>query len=590
MVEIDVMTIKEKLNKLRELMIAKKIDIIYVPTDDYHLSEYVGSFFKEREYISGFTGSYGIAIITLNEAHLWTDGRYFLQADIQLKDSTFIVEKMGEKDVISPLEFLKKHLPGKTLGVDFKTISAAFGIELQKINAKMVDIDLIGEIWNDRPKLSCSKAKELSLKYVGVSRKNKISHLQAQIKLANIDALLISSLDDIMYVFNLRGDDVIFNPVLLSYALIYKDQAYLFIQEQALTKKIISSLTKDGIIVKPYFDIYHELININHFSLGMDINKNNYALFVAINDSNRIKPINIQNFIKKHIKNKTEIRNIKKAHLKDGIAMCKFLYWLEHTKEEIDEISVSEKLLSFRMEQPNFISPSFDTICGFKENGAIVHYSATKETSKRIVGNSFLLIDSGGQYLEGTTDITRTIVRGKVTDRMKRDFTLVLKGHINLSRAVFLEGTQGCNLDILAREPLWNLGLNYNHGTGHGVGYFLNVHEGPINIHYRRINNCVFREGMITSNEPGIYLENQYGIRHENLILCVKSLKNQYGQFYKFKNLTLVPFDLRGIKKNLLTEDEKTALNEYHSLVYSKISPFLDYQERQWLKKMTRKI
>lgn len=586
------MLIKERIKKLRELMKAKKIDFVYIPTNDFHLSEYVGDYFKEREFISGFNGSAGTIIIGLEDANLWTDGRYFLQAEAQLKNTGIVLQKMDDKNI--PLNYLKRILHNSVLCLDLRSVSTSFGKELLKIvdntNSTLLNEDLINEIWTDRTDLSKSKAYELPLKIVGKTRNEKILAIKDKMKDSKVDTLVISSLDDIMWILNIRGDDVLFNPVLLSYLIIFEDKIVLFIQDQVLNSDIQEKLIKENIEIKDYSEIYNYLSSLNQKKIAFDESKNNFALYQAIINNNDIITINNYDYIPKHIKNETEIKNIKKAHLLDGISVCKFLFWLKNTKEEISELSVSDKLHSFRQKQKSFISESFTTIVGYKEHGAIIHYAPSIESDKKIERQSLLLIDSGGQYLQGTTDITRTIVMGKLTKQEKRDFTLVLKGHLSLMNIVFLEGTRGCNIDILAREALWKTYRNYNHGTGHGVGMLLNVHEGPNGIHFKRLTNCEFKKGMVTSNEPGIYIANEYGIRHENLVLCVEKTKNDYGTFLGFENLTLVPFDLKGIDVKLLNEEEKHILNKYHQLVYRKISPYLDLKEKKWLKEATKNI
>jgi len=586
------MLIKERIKNLRELMKNKGIDYVYIPTNDFHLSEYVGDYFKEREFISGFNGSAGTVIIGLEEANLWTDGRYFLQAEQQLKNTGIILQKMDDKNI--PLNFFKQKLHNSVLCLDLRTISTSFGKELLEIvkdtNSTLINEDLISEIWIDRPNLAKSKAYELPINIVGKTRSEKIIAIRDKIRDSKIDSLVISSLDDIMWILNIRGDDVLYNPVILSYLVISEDKTILFIQDQVLNCSIQEGLIKDQVEISDYNEIYNYLFNLKQKKIAFDESKNNFALYQSLVNNNEIVRVNNYDFITKHIKNEIEIKNIKKAHVLDGISVCKFLFWLKNTKENLSELSISKKLHSFRKMQKSFISESFTTIVGYKEHGAIIHYAPNIESDKKVERKSLLLIDSGGQYLQGTTDITRTIVMGKLTKQEKRDFTLVLKGHLSLMNAVFLEGTKGCNVDILAREALWKTYRNYNHGTGHGVGMLLNVHEGPNGIHFRRLSNCEFKKGMITSNEPGIYIANEYGIRHENLILCVEKTKNDYGTFLGFENLTLVPFDLNGIDIKLLSDEEKRTLNKYHQLVYKKISPYLNLNEKKWLKRATKSI
>ncbi len=594
--------INKRINELRHLMYDNGIDVYIVCTDDYHNSEYVGDYFKEREFISGFTGSAGIAVITNDEALLWTDGRYFIQAEMELKDSEFKLMKIGVPGVKKISEYLcDTMLDGDTLGFDGRTVSVAFvknideGLKGRKVNL-VYDVDLIDYIWSDRPELSKKPVFELDIKYAGVSREEKISKIRSEMEKTGADVLLITALDEIAWILNLRGDDVLCNPVFLAYMIIEKDKVHLFINESILNENIKEKLIETGVSINRYNDFYSKINEYKEKVIMYDPHKINFMTERSIDENNKIiidkSPVERM----KAIKNEIEYNNIIKAHIKDGVAVTKFMYWLKNNVGKIDitEISAAEKLEEFRREQDNYLGPSFEPIVAYGAHGAIVHYSVNKKTDVVIENKGLLLSDTGGHYIEGTTDITRTFAFSDLTDEEKKSFTLVLAGHLNLANAKFKYGITGMNLDYLARGPLWREGLDYNHGTGHGVGYLLNVHEGPNSIGWqssaRRTTNTVFEEGMITSNEPGVYFEGKFGIRHENMILCLKDEENEYGQFMKFVNLTMVPFDLDGVDKKYLSDREVMWLNEYHKEVYEKISPYLNEDEREWLKRATRSI
>ena len=587
------MTIVERLEALRGLMKENNLTMYLVPTDDYHMSEYVGAYFKEREFLSGFTGSAGVLLVTLKNAYLWTDGRYFLQAANQLEGSTITLMKQGEEGVPSVYEFIKSQSIKKLIGFDGRCVKALFGESLENIKGAHItyDMDLVDKIWTNRPELSHEPGYELDIKYAGESRYDKIKKIQSNLEAKGADLTVISSLDDIMWILNLRGNDVKCNPVILSYLVVHKAKVVLYINSSVLSADVKLNLAKDRVVIREYNTIYNDIVNFDNYKILIDLNKTNYSLFKSISNTNTIiNEINYSTLLKA-CKNKVEQANFKKAHVKDAVAVCKFMYWLKTNvgKIEMSELSVSEKLLNFRKEQANFKDISFGTIAGFGPHGAIVHYGPTKETDALVELNNFLLVDSGAHYLEGTTDITRTFALGKVSDEMKHHFTLVLKCYLALSDIKFREGVDGRTLDLAAREPLWQEGLDFNHGTGHGVGYLLNVHEGPQNIKYNR-ESYTFKEGMITSDEPGLYLTGKYGIRHESLTLCTLYKETEFGRFLKLEPITLVPFDLDGIDKDLLTLEEKTKLNNYHKKVYDTISPYLNKDEANFLKKYTKEI
>jgi Xaa-Pro aminopeptidase len=582
------------INKLRQLMKENNISYYVIPTDDDHQSENVGEYFQARKEFSGFTGSAGTLLVTVDNAYLWTDGRYFIQANKELKDGIQLM-KMNTEGYPSLLEFLASHIKeNEVLGFDGKTMTASFISQLKekvKFELNIECIDLITPIWMNRPSMSCEKAFLYDTKYHGKETKDKLNEIRKCMKEDNADSHLVATLDDIAWIFNIRGNDIESTPVVLAYALITLDHAYLYLQDNAYDESIRDYLNTQGVEVKGYYDIYEDIKEMNG-SILVDLNNINYELssLIKCNIINKANPSQY----KKAIKNDVEIKNTINAHLKDGVAVTKFMYWLKKNvgKIDMDEVSVSDYLTSLRAEQELFIEPSFTTISAYNENAALMHYHAHKDHCASLKDQGFLLVDSGGQYYDGTTDITRTFVLGPISDIQKKHFTLVLKGMLNLQKIKFLNNQTGIDLDVLARAPMWNEGIDYQCGTGHGVGHLLCVHEGPNEFRPKsRVGEpVVLKEGMITTDEPGIYLEGQYGIRLENELLCQKDIKNEYGQYMSFKCLTLVPLDLDGIDVTMLSYDEKEALNNYHQEVYDKISPYLTNEEREWLKKYTRNI
>ena len=596
------MTIKQKLNALRILMKEKKIDAYLVPTDDFHGSEYVGDYFKCRKYITGFTGSAGTAIITQDMAGLWTDGRYFIQAADQLRDTTIELFKSGEPGVPTVHQFLNDKLQeGMCLGFDGRTVSARETEELQELLQEKhitfsVNDDLIGEIWEDRPVLSCEPVMELDIRWTGKSRADKIAEIREQMKAKEADTFILTSLDDIAWLLNIRGNDIHCCPVVLSYLVMMENELRLYANAAAFSEEIRSNLEADGVKIYPYDDVYSYVQTISSDKKVL-LSRANVNSRLVSNIPSEVTILDEPNLtlLPKAVKNKTEMENERIAHIKDGIAVTKFIYWLKKnvTRTTITELSAAEKLYQFRSEQEHFLGDSFDPIIAYGTHAAIVHYSATEATDIPLEARGMVLADTGGHYLEGTTDITRTIVLGPVTAKEKKFFTAVLRGNLNLAAAKFKYGCTGLNLDYLARGPLWELGEDYNHGTGHGVGYLLNVHEGPNSFRWKNLPGNpapVLEEGMITSDEPGYYLENEFGIRHENLVLCKKAEKTSFGQFMCFEPLTMVPFDLEGINPEEMTERERKLLNDYHQKVYTTISPYLDEEEKEWLKQATREI
>ena len=592
------MTVQKRLSALRELMKKRGVDAYLVPTDDFHASEYVGDYFKCRKYITGFTGSAGTTVITEDMAGLWTDGRYFIQAAQQLEGTSVTLFKMGEPGVPTVHEFLKDKLTeGMCLGFDGRTVSAAEADQLKTLlsdkNIRFsVEEDLIGEIWTDRPELSCEPVMELDVKWTGESRADKCRRIRHKMEEKQADVFVLTSLDDIAWLLNIRGNDIHCCPVVLSYLVMTKEEILLFANENAFSKEIQENLHSDGVILKPYDDVYSYAKTITSEKTVILSRKcANSRLVNSIPSEVSILDEENLTLLPKAVKNETEVENERTAHIKDGVAVTKFMYWLKQNvgKIKITELSAADYLFDLRKQQENFLGNSFDPIVSYGGHAAICHYSPSPETDIPLEPKGLALCDTGGHYLEGTTDITRTIALGELTEKEKKYFTIVLKGHLNLSDAKFRYGCCGQNLDYIARESLWRLGEDYNHGTGHGVGYLLNVHEGPNSFRWKS-SSAVLEEGMITSNEPGYYVENEFGIRHENLIVCKKAEETAFGQFMCFENLTMVPFDLDAVEPALLTDHEKELLNAYHRDVYEKISPYLNEEEKEWLKESTRAI
>ena len=588
---------KRELELLRVKMKETGVDACLIPTSDFHGSEYVGDYFKCREYISGFTGSAGTLVVTLDEAGLWTDGRYFLQAAKQLSGSDITLMRERQPGVPSIEEYLKTTLKkGETLGFDGRCIMAEYADTLiTQLNALGVavrtDIDLPGAVWEKRPPLSAQAVWPLPVEYAGESSESKIKRVREFLSEKKAQYLLLTSLEDIAWLLNMRGNDVESTPVILSYLLLGQQEIIWYVQEECLSEKIKILLEMQGIKNASYAQIYEDVKKLpEEASVYYDKAAVNTALVSALPDKvKKLEGVN-PTLLFKAKKNPVEVENERKAHIKDGVAVTKFIYWLKKNvgKQKVTERTAAAKLEEFRMAQENYIEPSFAPIIAYKEHGAIVHYSATKESDVEIQPESFVLADTGGHYLEGTTDITRTIALGTLTQEEKEMYTTVLKGHIQLETARFLQGCSGQSLDILARTPLWEKGLDYNHGTGHGVGYLLSVHEGPNSFRYRPsvngLNDCILEEGMLTSDEPGIYLEGKFGIRLENMIVCQKDVENEYGSFLCFDSLTLVPFDLSAIILEELSTKERRWLEQYHKKVFETISPYLTEEETEWLK------
>lgn len=595
--------IPERLAKLRAEMKKRNISMYIVPTADFHESEYVGEHFKARKYITGFTGSAGTAVITLTEAGLWTDARYFVQAAKQLEGTTVTLYRMREEGVPTIEQFVEAKLgQGECLGFDGRVINGKLGAEFKEIAEKKngslyVDEDLVDLIWEDRPELSREPVWVMDEKYAGESVASKLAAIRKEMEEKKATLHLMSSLYNIAWVLNVRGNDINYVPVVLSYLAIAKDSCIWFVQEEALDDAVRAHLQANGIATRPYDSFYEYVKTISaNETVLLDKGVVNYRIINSIPKEVRLVDETDPAELMKAIKNPVQLENTRNAHIKDAVAMCKFMYWLKTNigKIPMTEISVSDHLAELRAEQEGFLDLSFDTICGYADHGAIVHYAATPETDRPLEAKGLLLVDSGGHYLEGTTDITRTFVLGPITDEEKADFTRVCRSNINLQATRFLYGCSGMNLDIVAREPFWEVGKDYKHGTGHGVGYVLNVHEGPNAFRWQktpgRNEAARLEEGMITTDEPGIYIEGKYGIRTESELITRKGEKNEFGQFMYFENITYVPIDLDAIDPEQMTSVERQRLNDYHAMVYKKMAPLLSEEEAAFLKEYTRAI
>lgn len=594
--------IQERLAALRKEMQKRNITIYVIPTSDFHQSEYVGEYFKARKYMTGFTGSAGTAVVTMTEAGLWTDGRYFIQAASQLEGSGVTLFRMGEPDVPKVEEYVEKQLEkGGCIGFDGRVMDAKSGEKYAKMaQEKGADLyvteDLVDIIWSDRPSLPANKVWILEEEYAGCSTKDKMAKVRGEMKKSKTQVHILSSLYDIAWLLNLRGDDIDHVPVFLSFVAVEQNMAKLFVNTDILDEKVKAYLQENQIEVKGYEEIYDYAESLKDVKVLMSLEETNYRIADSVAKNAKIVDAPNPSMLLKSMKNETELKNTRIAHLKDAIAVTKFMYWLKTNigKIEMTEISASDYLENLRKEQEHFLDVSFDTICAYEANAAMMHYSASEESNAILKPEGFLLVDSGGHYLEGTTDITRTFALGKLSEEEKLHFTAVCRSNMQLANAKFLYGCCGINLDILARGPLWDMGIDYRCGTGHGVGHILNVHEGPNGFRWKvvqeRNDSGKLEEGMITTDEPGVYIEGAYGIRLENELICVKDEKNEYGQFMKFENITYVPIDLDAIIPEEMSGREKKMLNEYHAMVYEKVAPYLNDDERAWLKEYTREI
>ncbi len=592
--------IQDRLQALRKQMKDNNIDFYMMPTADFHNSEYVNDYFKVREYFSNFTGSNGTLLVWQEGAGLWTDGRYFIQAEKELAGTTISLFRMMEEGVPTMEEFLQSEMKAsQVLGFDGRVISAKDGKKYEKaLKEKQIqfvyDRDLAETIWLDRPPFPAGQVTVLEETIAGESVESKLQRTRKKFVEAGAESMLLTKLDDLMWLFNLRGCDVACNPVAISYGYITREQAVLFIQKSALDEQVETYLREHNILVEEYQNI---IAYFKKMPAGGNILIDNrycsYMLYKTLCDKHTLVEKKNPTELLKAIKNPIELANMEKIYLADSVAVTKFIYWLKTNigKIEITEISAANYLEQLRRQIPEFLEVSFPTIAGYKENAAMMHYEATAFHHATLMPEGMLLVDSGGQYLGGTTDVTRTIVLGSISDEIKCHYTLVATGMLQLSAARWLYGCTGRNLDILARQPLWNIGMDYKCGTGHGVGYMLNVHEGPQNMRWRFAEGmveAVIEEGMDITNEPGVYVEGSHGIRIENVMVAKNDIKNEYGQFMHFDTLTWVPIDMEGIDEKYMTETQRMLLYAYQKKVFDKISPYLNENEKEWLRKETR--
>lgn len=592
--------IQGRLAALRSQMKEHGIDYYMIPTADYHSSEYVNDYFKVREYFCGFTGSNGTLLVWQEGAGLWTDGRYFIQADHELEGTGVTLFRMRDEGVPDITEFLQQNMKqGQTLGFDGRVISAQAGKDYEKkLEEKQIsvvyDTDLSETIWSDRPKFPAGKVTVLDEKIAGRTFEEKRSDVMEKLEKEGADAFLLTKLDDLMWLFNIRGCDVECNPVAISYGYLSKERSVLFIQKSALDESVWAYLNEKDIQVEEYGSIVTWLQNLPaQGKILVDDRFCSYCLYKTLSEKQTLVEKRNPTEILKAIKNPVELANMEKYYLKDSLALTKFIYWLKKNigKIEITEITAADKLESFRREIPECLGLSFPTIGGYKANAAMMHYEATPESHAVLEPEGLFLVDSGGQYLGATTDVTRTIVLGPISDEIKMHYTAVAAGMLQMTNARWLHGCTGRNLDILARQPVWNISLDYKCGTGHGVGYILNVHEGPQGLSWQYAEGrpeAVIEAGMDVTNEPGIYIEGSHGIRIENVMVAENGVKNEYGQFMHFKTITWVPLDMEAIDEKYMTETQRAYLYAYQKQVFEKLSPYLDEEEREWLRAETR--
>lgn len=588
-------SITERIGRLRQCLREQSLSAFIIPSTDPHSGEYVPDHWKTREWVSGFTGSAGTAVITLDDAALWTDSRYFLQAADQLDGTGIRLMKDRLPDTPSIPEWLGQSLsPGAVVGVDGWVNTIGETQALREALARegltlRTDYDPVTRLWDDRPALPGTPVSIHPLEYAGVACHEKLAAIREKLLARGADGILLSTLDDIAWTLNLRGNDVHCNPVFVSYLLITSQESILYVRAEKLTTEVKAYLAQEGVNTEDYDDLQEDLRDYPYATLSLDPGRTNEAVRQAVNPLTKVLLEESPVPLMKAVKNEAEIRGFHAAMLRDGVAMVKFLKWLEEAVPQGNEteMSIDRKLYECRAEQPLFRGISFDTIAGYKEHAAIVHYEATPETDKPLAPEGLLLLDSGAQYADGTTDITRTIALGETTDDERRDYTLVLKGHIGLTRACFPQGTCGTQLDVLARQAMWREGANFLHGTGHGVGAYLNVHEGPHQIRMNHVPTPL-RPGMTVTDEPGIYRAGRYGIRTENTLLVVPYRETEFGTFYTFEPLTLCPIDTRPIVRSMLTAEETEWLNAYHRMVYDRLSPLLDEEHRAWLESKTK--
>ena len=597
----------ERIHNLRQIMKNAKVDAYIVPTSDFHGSEYVSDYFKAREYLCGFSGSNGTLLVLKDTAFLWTDGRYFIQAEKELRGTDVVLMKMAEEFVPTIEEYLEENLcEGQTVGFDGRVIDYKYGeclrTRLSKKNISIkYDKDLVSYIWSQRPQLPAGSIRILPEKISGESMEVKLQKVRVLMREEQCNVFICSKLDDIMWLFNIRGCDVECNPVALSYVIITTKEVLLFLRQPSLSKELKFYLESHQILLKNYDEFYsylakcHEEKDKNKFKTLLSDTEINFLIGETLKDCNIVKKENPTSRLKM-CKSEKELDNARTIFLEDSVMVTKFIYWLKQQikrEEEVTELSAAKYLDQLRKKKESFLDFSFKTISAFGENAALMHYEATEKTNKKLENGGMLLVDSGGQYLGGTTDVTRTIAVGDLGEEEKTHYTAVAKGMLRLSNATFLYGCTGRNLDILARLPLWEKGIDYKCGTGHGIGYILNVHEGPVRIAWKYIENVketIMEEHMVVSNEPGVYLENKYGIRIENIMVCTKKEKTTDGQFMNFETLTFVPIDLDAIVPEQMSQEDRNLLNDYHKKVFEKVAPYLSKNEVKWLKYATRSI
>ncbi len=596
------MVIQNRLVQLREEMKRVGVDFYLLPTADFHNSEYVHAFFKAREYFSGFTGSNGTLLVWQEGAGLWTDGRYFVQAESELAGTGVELYRCLKEGVPTIKEFLEQEMKeGQVLGFDGRVVPTDTGMELEKaLTGNGVTIqyqsDLVSKVWTDRPTLPAGEVWVVPEEVAGEALEEKLAKVKESMVKKGAESFFLSKLDDIMWLLNIRGCDVECNPVSLSYFYVSEKEAVLFIQSKALSKPVKEYMEKNGIRVEEYSTVQTFLEKLPEKQrILVDKRYCSYAFYKTLQNGQEIVDAKNPTELLKAIKNPTELVNMQEIYLKDSLAVTRFIYWLKTNigKQEITEITAADYLEKLRREIPEFLQLSFPTISAYNANAAMMHYEATVEKHAVLKPEGLLLVDSGGQYMGGTTDVTRTIALGAVSEEIKKHYTLTTAGMLQMTHAKWLYGCTGRNLDILARQPLWEIGIDYQCGTGHGVGYILNVHEGPQNLRWRfteGMSEAVLEEGMDVTNEPGVYIPGSHGIRIENVLVVQKAEKNEYGQFMRFDTLTYVPIDLEAIEVSCLTETQRRYLNEYQKAVYEKLSPYLSEEEREWLKYETREM
>lgn len=597
------MNVQERISELRKLMEERKIDVYYIPNEDDHLSEeYTADHFKCKSYMSGFSGDAGCTIVTRDFAGLWTDGRYFTAAEEELQGTGVQLMRLRQEGVPDPIPFVIENVPENgTVGFDGRVVSADTSLlltgKLRSKHAKLhVSEDLVGMVWKDRPGMPEEPLFVMPVQYTGTTAREKIAMVRAEMQKKGADVLVLTQLEDPCWMLNIRGNDIPCTPVPYAFALVTEDQVYYYIDEQKVNDEVRKYLEDNQVVIRPYNGMTEELSSFHGKMIWTDLRSLNTELYASIPQDNRL--INevspVMRF--RSVKNETEIRCMHDSQVRDGVAMVKFIMWVKKNVKngDMDELKAAKYLDGLRAQQKLFIEPSFETISAYQANAAMMHYTATEEKHSHVDPKGFLLVDSGGTYYDGSTDITRTIACGPLTEEEKRDYTLVLKGHLDLMAAQFLEGTMGNNLDILARRPLWDLHIDYQCGTGHGVGYALSVHEGIHGIRWGVPSasrpSVPFEAGMIVTDEPGIYLPHKLGIRIENDLLVVKDEKNFYGQWLKFEPMTLCPYEREAIEPQYLEKNEIEQINAYHQMVWEKLSPYLNEEEKAWLKEQTEPL